>query len=129
MEYTNFPGDTPNILYLFHSAIPSPIQIYAIIGLGIFVSEKEMYVTIVRQLGIFVLKNYTWPLPRSDPEGWADTSKILKKTKSTFKCIAKLHANFIENYFSLFYINALRISNSFADVMSSLYMLLASILS
>ena len=50
----------------------------------------------------------------------------LNKTKSAFKCIPQIHAleckaNFIDNYFSLFYINALRMSDSFADVMSSLY--------
>ena len=58
-------------LYLFDGAfrlglLSSPIEIYATIGLWIFVSEKEIYVTIV--LGIFVLGNYTGPLPRNDPE-------------------------------------------------------------
>ena len=36
--------------------------------LWIFVSENEIYVTIV--LGLVVLENYTWPLPRNAPEGW-----------------------------------------------------------
>ena len=36
--------------------------------------------------------------------GWADTPNLLEKTKSTFKCIATIHAleckaSFIENYF------------------------------
>ena len=66
-------------------------------------SEKEICVTIT--LGIFVLENYTWPLPSNDPDGMGGyTQPTWKKTKSTFKCIAKIHAleckaNFIENYF------------------------------
>ena len=101
--------------------------------LGIFVSKKEIYDTIV--LGISVLENYTSPLPGTDPEGLGGyTQPTWKKTKSTFKCIAKIHALeskpiLLKTIVSLFYINALRISDSFADVMSSLYMLLASFLS
>ena len=36
------------------------------IELRISVSENEIYVTI--GLGIFMLENYTWPIPRTDTE-------------------------------------------------------------
>ena len=116
---------TPPYFYIWFSALcaSSLVQIYVTIGLDISVSETESYVIIV--LGIFDLENYTWPLPRNDPEArqreWADTPNLLEKTKSTFKCIAKIHSlecksNFIVTILSLFYINALRMSDSFADV-------------
>ena len=74
---------------------------YSTIGLGIFVSEKEIYVTIV--LGIFVLETTLGPSQGMIQRGWADTPNLLKQTKFTFKFIAKIHAleckaNFIENY-------------------------------
>ena len=43
------------------------IEIHVTIRLGIFVAKNEIYVTIV--LEIFLLENYTCPLPRNDPEG------------------------------------------------------------
>ena len=76
--YTFLRGYTLASLYLFHGALrldllSSPIEIYVIIGLG-----------------IFVLENYTWLLPRNDPEGMGRyTQPILKKTKSTFKLLQK----------------------------------------
>ena len=62
-------------LYLVDGALrldlpSSPIGIYVTIGLGISVSENENFYTIV--LGIFVLENYTCPLPRNDPEGMGE---------------------------------------------------------
>ena len=50
-----------------------------------------MYVAIV--LGIFVLENYTWQLPITDPGGmgvYTPTSGI--ENKANFKCIAQIHA-------------------------------------
>ena len=62
--YTFFRGYT----HVWSSALyaSSPIEIYVTIGLEISVSENEIFVTI--ELGIFVLDNYTWPLPRNDSE-------------------------------------------------------------
>ena len=52
------PGDTPPAsLNLLHGAL----------RFGLLLSPIEIYTTIV--LVIFVLENYTWPLPRNDPEG------------------------------------------------------------
>ena len=97
MEYTHFfPGNIAPHLYTcstVHGALrlgllSSPIEIYATIGLGIFVPEKEIYVTIVGLLGVFVLENFTWPLPRNDPKGMGGyTQPTSTKTKSIFKCI------------------------------------------
>ena len=60
--YNFFRGYTPASLYMFHGAfrlglLSSPIEMYATIGLRIFVLGKEMYVTII--LWIFVFENYT----------------------------------------------------------------------
>ena len=72
-QWLNFSGGyIPVSLYLFHDALrfglpSSPMEIYVTIGLEIFVPGKEIYVIIV--IGIFVLENYTWPLPRNDAEG------------------------------------------------------------
>ena len=100
-------GYIPASQYLFHgtlrlSLLSSPIEIYATIGLWIFVSEKEIYVTIV--LGYLCWKTTLGPSQGMIQRGWADTPNLLEKTKSTFKCIAKIHAseckaNVIENYF------------------------------
>ena len=78
----------------------SPIEMYVTIGLGTSVSENYFF-TIV--LGIFVYENYTWPFPKNDPEGRINATS-LKQTKSTVKCIEKIHAleyksNFIDTYF------------------------------
>ena len=69
MEYTHLYGDTPPYLYTWYSTLctSSSIEIYVTIGFRISVSENEMFIIIV--LGIFVLENYTWPLPGNDPEG------------------------------------------------------------
>ena len=105
MEYTNFSGGyTPASQYLFHGALrlgflSSPIEIYAVIGFVIFVSEKEIYVTVV--LGIFVFsKTALGPSQGMIERGWADTLNLLEETKCTFKYIAKIYsleckANFI----------------------------------
>ena len=81
------------------------------------------------------VENYTWPFPRNDPEGMgAYTQPTWKKLNLPLNVSQNNHAleckaNFIDNCFSLSYINALRMSHSFADVMSSLYMLLSRFLS
>ena len=69
MEYTHFSRDTPPYLYTWSSALcaSSPIEMYVTIRLGIPVSENEIFAAIV--LGIFLLENYTLPLPRNNPEG------------------------------------------------------------
>ena len=48
----------------------TPVSLYLVLGalrLGLSSSPIEIYVSI--GLGIFVLENYAWPLPRNDPEG------------------------------------------------------------
>ena len=109
MEYTIFSGGyTPASLYVFHGAfclglLSSLIEIYATIGLGIFVLGKEIYVTIV--LGKLVFENYIWFIPRRIQRGWADTPhRFERKNKATVNCIAKIHAleckaNLINYYF------------------------------
>ena len=82
-------------------------------------------------LEIFVFENYTWCLASTDLKGMGDIPTVcppptLKQNKATFKCIVKIHAleykdKLFNNYFSSFYINFLRMSDSYSDVMSSPY--------
>ena len=101
-----FPWIHPVSLYFVFGAwrlgLPSsPIEIY---DLG-YLSRKSKFILLQHLL--YFLENYTWPLPRKIQRRWAVTPNLLEKTKSTFKCIAKIHAleykaNFIEIFFSQF---------------------------
>ena len=130
MEYANFSGGYTPYLYLVLSALrlglpSSPIELYVSIGLGISVSETKFMLPYV--LGYLCWKTKLGPSQGLIQRGWVDTPNLLEKSKSTFKCVAKIHA--LECKINLFNINAPRMSDSFTDVMSSLYMLLASFLS
>ena len=131
-------GYTPASLHLVHGALrlglpSSPIAIYATIGLGIIVPENEIYVTVL--LGIFVLENYTWPLLKEWSRGdarmhptYLEKLNLLLDVSHKFT-LKNAKPICLKTIFSLFYINALRMSDSFANVMSSIYVLFASFLS
>ena len=139
MEYTNFAGGYTTHLYTCSTALcasvgflSSPMELYATIGLVILCSEKKFMSQ--QYLGYLCWKTTLGPSHGMIHRGWADTPNLLETTKFTLKYIAKIHAleciaNFIATSFSFFYINALRMLESLADGMSSLYKLFASFLS
>ena len=82
-------------------------------------------------MGYLCWKTTLGPSERRIHRGWTDIPHRLEK--AIFKCIAKIQAleckaNYINKYFRLFY-NLLRMSESFSDVMSFLYLLLVRFLS
>ena len=120
MEYTNF------------SRWYTPVSLYFVLG-ALHLVAIEIYATI--ELAISVLENYTWPLPRNDPERMGGyTQPTWRKLNLPLNVSQKFtlqNANpiLLITILSLFYINVLRKSDTFTDVMSSLSMLLATFLS
>ena len=105
-----------------------PVSLFLVLGalrVGLPSSPIEIYITI--GLGIFVLKNYTRPHPRNDPEMMSGyTQSTWKKLILTLNVshkftLANAMLILLTTIFSLFYLNVLRMSDSYVDVMSSLY--------
>ena len=105
--YKFFRGIHPRSLYLVLGALrlglpSSPLEIFVTIGLGISVSENDIYVILV--LGNFVFGNYTCPSQGMIQRDGQIHPTYLKKLNlplnvSQKKYALECKANFIDNYF------------------------------
>ena len=121
--YKFFRGYTSVSLYFVHAAL----------RLGIPSPPIEIYVTIV--LGDICVGKLHLTLPRNNPDGMGEytqlTWKIINLPLNVSQKFTLKNAKpiLLKTTFSLFYINALTMSSSFTELISSLHMLLASWLS